>query len=92
MVQYITIPIRKSTSGVNGITFNVDLISTVLVVSTTTFAVYSQGRTFTFTTVGSFAKEAVIAITRALPNSDKPVVSTVVFPSNVVIALIPTVA
>jgi hypothetical protein len=91
MIQYLTIPTTKATSGVDGITFNVNLITTVIYTGTTTFVIYINNRAYTFTTSAAGSAGAVAAINDALAAGGKPMASTVVFPAGTTIANIPTV-
>jgi hypothetical protein len=91
MIQYLTIPTTTSTSGADGITFNVDLITTVVYTGTTTFVVYVNNRTYTFTTSAAGAAGSVAAINNALAAGGKPMTSTVQLPVGVTIANMPAV-
>jgi hypothetical protein len=91
MTQYLTIPTTKSTAGVDGITFNVDLITTVVYTGTTTFVIYVNNRTYTFTTSAAGAAGAVAVINNALAAGGQPLASTVVLPAGTTIANIPAV-
>jgi len=91
MIQYLTIPTTKSTAGTSGITFNTDLITAVVYTGTTTFIVYANNRTYTFTTSAAGAEGAVAAINKALAAGGKPLASSVVFPETITIANTPTV-
>jgi hypothetical protein len=91
MTQYLTIPTTKSTAGTSGITFNVNLITAVVYTGTTTFVIYANNRTYTFTTSEAGAEIAVAAINNALAAGGKPLSSNVVFTGTITIANIPTV-
>lgn len=92
MIQYLTIPTVAATAGLPGITFNVDLITTVVYTGTTTFVLHSNNKTYTFTTTTAGAEGMVKNINAALAAGGKPLASTVALPSGVTIPTMPVVA
>jgi len=92
MIQYLSIPTVLSTAGAEVITFNVDLITTVVYTGTTTFVIHSNNKVYTFTTSTAGAAGSVAVINKALAAGGKPLVSTVTLPAGVTIANMPTVA
>lgn len=91
MIQYLTIPTTAAT-GVAGVTFNVDLITTVVYTAATTFVIHSNNKTYTFTTSAAGAAGAVASINAALAAGGKPLASTVILPTGTTIAAMPVVA
>jgi len=93
MIQYLTIPLVKSSAGVDGLTFNVNLITSVVAGANNTFTIYSPDESYTFTTTGTRSKEAVAAINAAILNGGKPVNAVADFASvNLTIPNLPTIS
>lgn len=92
MTQLLTIPTVAATAGLPGITFNVDLITTVIYTGTTTFVIYSNNRTYTFTTSTAGAAGMVANINAAMAAGGKPLQSFVTLPAGVTIPTMPVLA
>jgi hypothetical protein len=91
MTQLLTIPTVTATAGLPGITFNVDLITTVVYTGTTTFVIYVNNRTYTFTTTSN-AAGTVANINAAMAAGGKPLQSFVTLPAGVTIPTMPVLA
>lgn len=92
MTQLLTIPTVTSTAGLSGVTFNVDLITTVVYTAATTFVIYSNNRTYTFTTTSDGAAGTVANINAAMAAGGKPLQGFVTMPAGVTIPTMPVVA
>jgi hypothetical protein len=90
MAKFIQIPTTVAGSPV--ILFNVDNISAVNYLTATTFAVYAQSKSFTFTTSSAGAAGTVAAIYKAMLSIAGPTSVEVVMPSGVTIGALPVVA
>jgi hypothetical protein len=90
MAKYIQIP--TTVTGSPNILFNTDVISSVTYLTATTFAVYAQAKSFTFTTSAAGAAGTVAAIYNAMLATNGPVLATVVMPTGVTISALPVVA
>ena len=90
MAKFIEIP--TTVAGSPNILFNVDNISAVSYLTATTFAVYAQSKSFTFTTSAAGAAGTVAAIYDAILTVAGPTLANVVMPSGVTIAALPVVA
>lgn len=90
MAKYISIP--TSTASIPSITFNTDLITSVVYTAATTFVIWSFGKSYTFTTSASGAQGTVASINNAILNISGPVLVQVVMPSGVTITNPPVVA
>ena len=92
MTQLLTIPTVAATAGLPGITFNVDLITSVVYTGTTTFVIYVNNRTYTFTTTPGGAAGMVANINAALVAGGKPLQWFVTLPAGVTIPTMPVLA
>ena len=90
MAKFIQIP--TTVAGSPNIMFNADAISAVTYLTATTFAVYAQSKSFTFTTSAAGAAGTVAAIYNAILAVNGPTLASVVMPSGVTIAALPVVA
>jgi hypothetical protein len=81
MAKYISIP-----TTVADVPFNTDLITSVVYTGTTTFVIWSYGKSFTFTTSAAGAAGSVEAINKAILGTNGPLLINVVLPSGVTIA------
>lgn len=90
MAKFIQIPTTVAGSPV--ILFNVDNISAVNYLTATTFAVYAQSKSFTFTTSAAGAAGTVAAIYKAILAVNGPTLVDVVMPTGVTIGALPVVA
>lgn len=90
MAKFIQIP--TTVAGSPNILFNVDTISSVSYLTATTFAVYAQSKSFTFTTSAAGAAKTVAAIYNAMLSIAGPTSVSVVMPAGVTIAALPVVA
>lgn len=81
MAKYISIP-----TTVADIPFNTDLITSVVWTGTTTFIIWSYGKSFTFTTSAAGAAGAVASVYKAMLHTAGPLLVPVVLPSGVTIA------
>jgi hypothetical protein len=90
MAKYIQIP--TTVAGSPNILFNTDTISAVLYLTATTFAVYAQSKSFTFTTSSAGAAGTVAAVYAAMLATNGPVLKDVTLPTGVTIAALPVVA
>lgn len=93
MVKFISIP--NTLSATAPFLFNVANIMGVVYASSTTFLIYSDGKTFTFTvTNGSAALTAALvnAVNKAILSPAGPTVVEVAIPVGVSIAAVPAVA
>lgn len=93
MVKFIAIPNTLSAS--NPFFFNVANIASVLYLTATTFVIYANGKSYTFTVTGGTATltaQLVNAVTTAILNPAGPTLVNVAIPSGVSIAAGPTVA
>ena len=90
MAKFIQIP--TTVAGSPNILFNTDVISAVNYLTATTFAVYAQAKTFTFTTSAAGAAGTVTAIYTAILNPAGPTLTNVVLPTGVTIAALPAVS
>jgi len=92
MTQLLTIPTVAATAGLAGITFNVDLITSVVYTGTTTFVIYVNNRTYTFTTTTAGAAGTVANINAAFVAGGKPLQGFVTLPAGVTIPTMPVLA
>jgi hypothetical protein len=90
MVKFISIPNTLSAS--NPFLFNVANIASVLYLTATTFVIYANGKSYTFTTSAAGAAGTVAAVNKAILNPAGPTLTTVEMPTGVTIAAAPTVA
>jgi hypothetical protein len=90
MAKFIQIPTTVAASP--NILFNTDMVSSVLYLTATTFAVYAQSKTFTFTTSAAGAAGTVAAIYKAILAVNGPTLTDVVMPAGVTIAALPVVS
>jgi len=90
MAKFIQIPTTVAASP--NILFNTDMVSGVLYLTATTFAVYAQSKTFTFTTSAAGAAGTVAAIYKAILAINGPTLTDVVMPTGVTIAALPVVS
>jgi hypothetical protein len=90
MAKYISIP--TSVASIPSITFNTDLITSVVYTAATTFVIWAFGKSYTFTTSAAGAQGTVSAINTAILNPAGPQLIQVVMPSGVTIATPPVVA
>lgn len=90
MAKFIKIP--TTVAGSPNIMFNADVISAVSYLTATTFAVYAQSKSFTFTTSAAGAAGTVAAINTAILTLNGPTVVEVVMPQGVTIGALPVVA
>jgi hypothetical protein len=90
MAKFIQIP--TTVAGSPNILFNADTISSVAYLTATTFAVYAQSKSFTFTTSAAGASGTVAAIYNAILSVNGPTLVPVVMPTGVTIAALPVVA
>lgn len=90
MAKFITIP--TTVSGAPTVLFNTDNITYVSYLTTTTFAIYSGTKSFTFTTSAAGASGAVAVINAAILNNAGPTLINVVLPNGTTIAALPVVA
>ena len=90
MAKFIQIPTTVAGSPV--ILFNTDVISAVSYLTATTFAVYAQSKSFTFTTSAAGAAGTVAAINKAILTVNGPTLVDVVMPTGVTIGALPVVA
>ena len=89
MAKFIEIPTTVAGSPV--ILFNTDTISAVSYLTATTFAVYAQSKSFTFTTSAAGAAGTVAAINKAILTVNGPTLVGVVMPTGVTIGALPVV-
>lgn len=89
MAKYISIP--TTVSGVPSISFNTDLITTVVYGTSTTFNIWAFGKNYQFQTSANGAAGTVAAINNAILNQAGPVQVQVVMPAGVTISVIPSV-
>jgi hypothetical protein len=90
MAKFIQIPTTVAASP--NILFNTGMVSAVLYLTATTFAVYAQSKTFTFTTSAAGAAGTVAAIYKAILAVNGPTLTDVVMPTGVTIAALPVVS
>jgi hypothetical protein len=90
MAKYISIP--TTATNIPSITFNTDLVTSVVYTAATTFVIWAFGKSFTFTTSANGAKDTVTAINSAILNPAGPQLIQVAMPSGVTIAAVPVVA
>lgn len=93
MVKFITIPNTLSTTA--PFLFNVANILGVVYASATTFVIYADGKSYTFTVSGGTAAltaTLVNNINKAILNPAGPTNVEVVIPTGASIAALPTVA
>jgi hypothetical protein len=90
MAKYISIP--TSTASIPSITFNTDLITSVVYTAATTFVIWAFGKSYTFTTSANGAAGTVAAVNNAILTQAGPLQIQVVMPSGVTIANPPVVA
>lgn len=90
MAKYISIP--TTATNVPSITFNTDLITSVVYATATTFDIWVFGKQYTFTTSSNGAALTVAAINNAILNVAGPQLVQVSMPSGVTIAAVPAVA
>lgn len=90
MAKFIQIP--TTVAGSPTILFNADTISSVAYLTPTTFAIYAQSRSYTFTTSAAGAAGTVAAIYSSILNQAGPLLVPIVMPEGVTIAALPVVA
>ena len=90
MAKYISIP--TSTASIPSITFNTDLITSVVYTAPTTFVIWCFGKSYTFTTTTGGAQGTITSINNAILSVSGPLLTQVVMPSGVTIANPPAVA
>lgn len=93
MAKYISIPV---TSVPQGVIFNSDLITTTVYIDASNIRIWAYGKSYTFTATGTPGATAmgnfITAINTAITASSGPLLTSVVMPTGVVVALPPTVA
>lgn len=90
MAKFIQIP--TSAAGSPNILFNTDNVTSVLYLTTTTFAIYGQSKTFTFTTGTAGAAGAVTSIYNAILATNGPTLVNVILTGTSVISALPVVS
>ena len=90
MAKFITIP--TTVTGAPAVLFNIDNLTYVSYLTTTTFVINSNTKSYTFTTSAAGASGAVAVINAAILNPSGPIVNAVVLPSGTTIAALPTIA
>lgn len=85
------ISIATTVSGAQPILFNVANITAVSYLTATTFAIYSGGLSYTFTTSAAGASRTVAAVNTAI-FAQGPTLAPVVIPTGVTISALPVVA
>jgi len=93
MIKFISIP--NTLSATAPFLFNVANITGVVYATTTTFLVYADGKTFTFTVTGGTAAltaATVNAVNKAILATNGPIVVEVAMPTGATIAAVPAVA
>jgi hypothetical protein len=93
MVKFISIP--NTLSATAPFLFNVANILGVVYATTTTFLVYADGKTYTFTVTGGTAAltaAVVNAVNKAILTPAGPIVVEVAMPAGATIAAVPAVA
>tara|TARA_R110000822_G_scaffold267600_1_gene391095 strand:+ start:266 stop:538 length:273 start_codon:yes stop_codon:yes gene_type:complete len=90
MAKFITIP--TTVSGAPTLLFNIENLTYVGFLTTATFVVNSNTKSYTFTTSAAGATGAVAVIQAAILNPSGPIVNAVVLPSGVTIAALPVIA
>lgn len=88
MAKYISIP--TSVASIPSVTFNTDLITSIVYTGTTTFVIWAFGKSYTFTTSANGAAGTITAINSAILNQAGPLQVQVVMPAGVTIATPPT--
>ena len=91
MAKYISIPTTAAT-GVPNITFNTDLITSIVYTNATTFAILGFGKSYTFTTTGNGAQGMVTNINTAIAAINGPLLTQVILPTGITVAALPVVA
>ena len=92
MAKFINIPV---TAQAPGVLFNTDTVSSavILAASPTAVTIYAQSKVYPFTfTSAANATLGLAAINAAIVNPVGPIVTNVVFPAGVAVALSPVVA
>ena len=84
------ISIATTVSGAQPITFNVANIACVEYLTSTKFAIYAGGLSYTFTTSAAGASSTVAAVNNAI-FAQGPLLSPVAMPTGVTIAALPVV-
>jgi len=91
MAKYISIPV-SSVTGVPSITFNTDLVTSVVYTGTTTFVVWAFGKSYTFTTSAAGASTFVAAINTAILAQNGPILVPVIISTSATVSALPVVA
>jgi hypothetical protein len=89
MARYISIP--TTNASIPSVTFDTDLINTVVYITTTTFGIHAHGRLYTFTTSADGAASTIVNINKAMLSPVGPIVNSAVLPPGVTIANPPVV-
>lgn len=90
MAKYISIP--TTVANTPNITFNTDLITSVVYTAATTFVIWVFGKSYTFTTTGNGATAVVALINNAILGVNGAVLLPVIMPTGITIAALPVVA
>jgi len=91
MAKYISIPV-SSVTNVPSITFNTDLITSVVYTAPTTFVIWAFGKSYTFTTSSAGASTFVSAINTAILAQSGPILIPVIISTSATVSALPVIA